>query len=381
MADPPVRTRKTRFVCVSDTHNASPNGAFKLPKGDVLIHAGDLTNQGNYSELRNSVQWIEDADFEAKIVIAGNHDVTLDSTFYGQYGSYFHNQGLQDIKKCQDILEESSSITYLRHESAIIRLSSSDGPRTSFKIFGSPYSPAKGMWAFGYSPEEATHIWDKIPLDSDIVVTHTPPKCHCDERRDRRAAGCDALRFCGHVHESRGAEIIKWDLEMSNHKYKEDGVERWTDPGEGNKKISLVNLDSKRGRGLLNDGSVGDVAFGGVPNHHPAYIPLQQPPAPAEPCITSNRSPTTLQKALTQMAANLLALPSESLTAATRGQGGLPPSSRCDLEALSGRLGRKETCVVNAAILASSWPYKGHGGKKFNKPIVVDLDLPTWYDE
>ncbi|CCF46674.1 Ser/Thr protein phosphatase, partial [Colletotrichum higginsianum] len=38
--------RRTRFVCVSDTHNT----AVKLPKGDVLIHAGDLTNQGSYPE-------------------------------------------------------------------------------------------------------------------------------------------------------------------------------------------------------------------------------------------------------------------------------------------------------------------------------------------
>ena len=63
--------RKTRFVCISDTHNASPNGAFKLPSGDVLIHAGDLTNQGSYTELQKTIKWIEEADFEAKIVVAG----------------------------------------------------------------------------------------------------------------------------------------------------------------------------------------------------------------------------------------------------------------------------------------------------------------------
>ena len=66
------RTRRTRFVCISDTHNTSPaTGAFKLPRGDVLVHAGDLTNQGTLSELQRTVNWIEQADFEAKIVIAG----------------------------------------------------------------------------------------------------------------------------------------------------------------------------------------------------------------------------------------------------------------------------------------------------------------------
>lgn len=69
--------RRTRFVCLSDTHNASPNGSFRLPKGDVLIHAGDLTNQGSISEIQKAIQWIEEADFEVKIVIAGKQSLVL----------------------------------------------------------------------------------------------------------------------------------------------------------------------------------------------------------------------------------------------------------------------------------------------------------------
>lgn len=47
MAAVPMR-RRTRIVCISDTHNCT----VKLPKGDVLIHAGDLTNQGSHTEVR-----------------------------------------------------------------------------------------------------------------------------------------------------------------------------------------------------------------------------------------------------------------------------------------------------------------------------------------
>jgi len=168
--------KKTRFVCISDTHNTIPS----LPKGDVLIHAGDLTNQGSYSELKKAVKWIEAADFEVKIVIAGidnhvclssshfdtslgNHDITLDEAFYSQHGLYFHNQDPQDRQKCQDLLEHSSSIIYLKHESAHIKLQSPNGPQTHFTVFGSPYSPVKGLWAFGYSPEEAQSLWSKFP--------------------------------------------------------------------------------------------------------------------------------------------------------------------------------------------------------------------------
>ncbi len=75
-------TRKTRFVCVSDTHNATANGSFKLPKGDVLIHAGDLTNQGSLAELEKTVRWIEEADFEAKIVVGGKLKPIMDKTFF-----------------------------------------------------------------------------------------------------------------------------------------------------------------------------------------------------------------------------------------------------------------------------------------------------------
>jgi predicted phosphodiesterase len=62
-----AQTRRTRIVCVSDTHNQTP----QLPKGDILIHAGDLTNQGSYSELKKTIAWLEKADYESKIVIAG----------------------------------------------------------------------------------------------------------------------------------------------------------------------------------------------------------------------------------------------------------------------------------------------------------------------
>jgi predicted phosphodiesterase len=64
--------RKTRFVCVSDTHGYTPSEAgFRLPAGDVLIHAGDLTNQGSNSELRKTMNWIATADYEVKIVVCG----------------------------------------------------------------------------------------------------------------------------------------------------------------------------------------------------------------------------------------------------------------------------------------------------------------------
>jgi len=396
MAEALLETRKTRFVFLSDTHNAVSPGSFKLPKGDVLIHAGDLTNQGSFNELQKAVKWIEMADFEVKIVIAGNHDITLDSRFYDQHGLYFHNQHPQDTAKCQGLFKNSASITYLEHEAVVVNLSHPNGPRTTFKIFGSPYSPAKGMWAYGYTAEEASHIWDDIPLDSDIVVTHTPPKYHCDEWKDRRSAGCEALRcmlwrvrprlaICGHIHEGRGAEVVRWDLGMSNIKYKEEHVTRWTDPGKDDKKLSIVDLTTKGSTPLDNDGSLGDaiITSEGLGSVQTRQRPLSftNPIAFEGPSMINVNSKHKLRNDPSSVTADLLDIPTSSLPPATRGQGGIPPSPRCDLEALSGRMGRRETCIINAAITASSWPHKGNGGKKFNKPIVVDIELPVRVQE
>ena len=63
--------KKVRLVCISDTHNHGPGEGWTLPRGDILVHAGDLTNQGSYAELEKAVGWIQKAEFSVKIVIAG----------------------------------------------------------------------------------------------------------------------------------------------------------------------------------------------------------------------------------------------------------------------------------------------------------------------
>ena len=81
------RTRRTRVVCIADTHRCTP----PVPAGDVLIHAGDLTNEGTLPELRRQVDWLRRLPHEVKIVVAGNHDLALDAAFYREYGPGFHH--------------------------------------------------------------------------------------------------------------------------------------------------------------------------------------------------------------------------------------------------------------------------------------------------
>ncbi|CRK14005.1 hypothetical protein BN1708_011009, partial [Verticillium longisporum] len=359
--------RRTRFVLISDTHNHTP----ALPRGDVLVHAGDLTNQGSYSELSRVVQWLEKADFESKIVVAGNHDLNLDPELVASRGSSLADSS-HTHQDCLDLLISSPSITYLAHASTTIRLSSPEGPHTTFTAFGSPFSPLSSLHgsfsAFTYAsplhpltPTTAADLpslWDAIPLDADVVITHTPPRAHGDESPARRSAGCEALRralwrvrprlaACGHVHEARGAERVLWDLRCGNVAFKETSVEQWVDPAPEGKKLSILSLGSRGGKPLRNDGGRGTWAERDDAVTQPSTAAMQSGvPGAAMPHI------------------------------GTRGLGGDPSSARSDGEALAGRLGRLETCVVNCAIMAKSYPHVG--GRKMNKPIVVDLDLPVW---
>jgi len=65
-----------RLVCISDTHGAHNQlrGFFELPPGDVLIHAGDLTNDGTIDEAESFGMWLAQQPYKHKVVVAGNHD-------------------------------------------------------------------------------------------------------------------------------------------------------------------------------------------------------------------------------------------------------------------------------------------------------------------
>ena len=84
-----TRLIKTRFLILSDTHSAVPlpDGAEKhiafrqpLPRADVLLHCGDLTMIGHLHEYEKALAMLESIEAELKLVVAGNHDISLCET-------------------------------------------------------------------------------------------------------------------------------------------------------------------------------------------------------------------------------------------------------------------------------------------------------------
>lgn len=135
-----------KLVLLSDTHTM--HDQVKVPDGDVLIHAGDLTYTGRRDQFEAAIAWLSKLPHKHKLVIAGNHD----------FGA------VEFFQKAFPTLDKS--IHYL-HETGI----TIDG----IKFWGSPYTPTFGRWAYmADRGEEIKKHWDLIPTDTDVLITHGP---------------------------------------------------------------------------------------------------------------------------------------------------------------------------------------------------------------
>ena len=137
----------TTVVCISDTHNRQ----FDIPEGDILLHAGDLTQSGSKSEIQAAVDWLNALPHNHKVVIARNHDLLL-----AQERSRA-NRGGSTVGEI-----EWGSVIYLKDSSTTLIL----GDR-KLRIYGSPRSPCSWNWASQYP--RANDVWrGTIPPDTDI---------------------------------------------------------------------------------------------------------------------------------------------------------------------------------------------------------------------
>lgn len=216
-----------KVVLISDTHNRHKHLSTKglgpiLPEGDLLIHAGDFTGTGQKGEVQSFVKWLveQSKNYTYGIVfIAGNHDRSFDTRFFEEYENYDFWDTETYQKKPSWLYSFISTlklntprITYLENEEVVIN---------GYKIWGSPVTPwfHGDRWAFNkHRGPEISEVWDQIPQDTDIVVTHGPVAYKLDYiPRSQEYVGCEDLRkamdrvkpmlhVSGHIHESYGIE-------------------------------------------------------------------------------------------------------------------------------------------------------------------------------
>ena len=181
-----------KLVIISDTHCTQP----AVPDGDVLIHCGDHTYRGTYREAMPAFEWLNNLPHRHKIVIAGNHELGWEPE---------NNARAMYVK--DRVLEACPNLTYLEDSDIVI-----DG----VKFWGSPYQPQFYNWAFQKARgAELQRHWAQIPDDTDVLITHGPPKGFGDMNlRDERFGDEDLLArvltvkpdiHCyGHAHHGYG---------------------------------------------------------------------------------------------------------------------------------------------------------------------------------
>jgi len=189
-----------KFTCISDTHRTFP-----IPDkgGDVFIHAGDFSLlspqfRENYMVLKKEFDDFKRylvqirKKFRHVIFVPGNHDFIFEN---------FEKEVREELANIK--------VNLLINQPLNI-----DG----VKIWGSPITPPFNNWAFSLPDIARESLWDTIPEDTDILVTHGPPLQILDKCPNGNV-GCVYLsektrqlrpkyHVFGHIHESHGSAKV-----------------------------------------------------------------------------------------------------------------------------------------------------------------------------
>lgn len=184
--------RELKLTFISDTHNREP----ELPGGDILFHCGDLTEHGYRSEILKQLNYLHEQldKYQYVVLTPGNHD------FWAER----HPEKFQEA--CW-----AAGLIPLVHEGIELE---------GVNIWMSPATVFFHDWAFNYKISDIMKIWEKIPSNTDILVTHGPPDgildttmfggkhAGCVDLRDRVEEIKPKIHAFGHIHE-HGGEIIE----------------------------------------------------------------------------------------------------------------------------------------------------------------------------
>ena len=156
--------------CTHMTHDQ-----LNIPKDtDLLIHSGDWANYRdevkNELECKQFIEWVgkELSHIPYKIFVPGNHN-----TF--ECNNLKYARGLWKEVGVELLIDEHIEVE-------------------GYKIFGSPYTPSFGNWAFMADRGKLYKRWcNAIDDDVDILITHGPPKGILDLNGDMNQVGDSAL--------------------------------------------------------------------------------------------------------------------------------------------------------------------------------------------
>lgn len=180
---------------ISDTH--SSHETLGTLGGDVLIHCGDMFNlfSPDFDEIERIDNWFGRQDFDLILCTGGNHDLALQ----------------RRLKAAESPFRNA---VYLQDRSYVHK---------GITFYGAPWTPELRGQAFFKDDAELGEKWSRIPADTEVLITHTPPAGVLDVSSRGLQLGCehlaDALKrvsprlHCfGHVHASSGVREVDGTL-------------------------------------------------------------------------------------------------------------------------------------------------------------------------
>lgn len=170
-----------KILHLSDTHGCH-HRLRDLPEADVVVHSGDFCMVGSEQEAIDFLNWFCDLPYRHKIFICGNHDDCL-------YGANI--SGLDD------------NVHYLCNSGIEI---------DELKFYGVP------MFMGDCVTDRQNLNYDKIPIDTDVLITHAPAYGILDFD-DNIYYGSEVLlkavskinpriHLFGHIHKQHGITTI-----------------------------------------------------------------------------------------------------------------------------------------------------------------------------
>jgi Icc-related predicted phosphoesterase len=222
--------------CISDLHGRYP----EMEGGDLLLIAGDLIETDDFKHWEEFFSWLSNCDYTRKIFIAGNHDNSLFKI------EQTEGKFPEIICMCLDL----DNTSYLCDSGIEFQ---------GLKIWGSPWTktfPDINVMHSAFtlpSDNDLMEKWEKIPDETDILITHSPAYGIRDQdisyQKQTNLGSASLLRWivrrrttlklhlCGHIHEGYGM----YDVRNLQSKLKEPNTPVFVNGSHMNEYYDPVN--------------------------------------------------------------------------------------------------------------------------------------------
>ena len=223
-----------KIICIADLQGQCESILPEmLPKGDMLLIAGDLASWGTKKELETVNKWLGTLSYKYKIVVAGNHDQALEK---------------------EDGHKLFTNAIYLQDELVEIE---------GLRIYGSPVNEMNELrlnYSWGFcDPKYIIEATEKISENLDILLTHGGPMGILDKinRNGKQVGSPELLRavlkkkplfhIFGHIHESYGI-LGKDKTEFINAAIMNERNELFQENGELMHQPIVINIKTNTKR-------------------------------------------------------------------------------------------------------------------------------------